>query len=46
MTLTIELQKMLRQWNYRQHYHPNLTEEERPHWDIHAGKLSSRRLLG
>ncbi|TVY58744.1 Oxidase ustYa [Lachnellula cervina] len=28
--------KMLRQWNYREHYHPNITEEDRPHWDIHA----------
>ena len=30
-------QKMLRQWNYREHYHPNISEEERTHWDIHAG---------
>ena len=29
---------MLRQWNYREHYHPNITESERPHWDIHAGE--------
>ncbi|KAI1407128.1 hypothetical protein F5Y13DRAFT_175597 [Hypoxylon sp. FL1857] len=28
--------KMLRQWNYREHYHPNVTEKDRPHWDIHA----------
>ncbi|CAG8961585.1 hypothetical protein HYFRA_00006119 [Hymenoscyphus fraxineus] len=28
--------KMLRQWNYREHYHPNITEKDRPHWDIHA----------
>ncbi|TVY82612.1 Cyclochlorotine biosynthesis protein R [Lachnellula suecica] len=28
--------KMLRQWNYREHYHPNITEDDRPHWDIHA----------
>ncbi|KAM3066193.1 hypothetical protein ACMFMG_012153 [Clarireedia jacksonii] len=27
---------MLRQWNYREHYHPDVTEEDRPHWDIHA----------
>ena len=32
---------MLRQWNYREHYHPNVTEEERPHWDIHAGQYFS-----
>ena len=40
MILKRTFQKMLRQWNYREHYHPNLTEEEQPHWDIHAGKLS------
>ncbi|KAF7945540.1 hypothetical protein EAE96_010307 [Botrytis aclada] len=28
--------KMLRQWNYREYYHPNVTEKERPHYDIHA----------
>jgi hypothetical protein len=28
--------KMLRQWNYREHYHPGLAPEDRPHWDIHA----------
>jgi len=28
--------KMLRQWNYRDHYHPNVTEADRPHYDIHA----------
>ena len=31
-------QKMLRQWNYRSHYHPNLTREESVHWDVHAGE--------
>ena len=30
---------MLRQWNYREHYHSDFKEDERPHWDIHAGKL-------
>ncbi|KAF2234770.1 hypothetical protein EV356DRAFT_144142 [Viridothelium virens] len=28
--------KMLRQWNYRDHYHPNLSESDHVHWDIHA----------
>jgi hypothetical protein len=30
-------QKMLRQWNYRKDYHPDVMGEERSHWDIHAG---------
>lgn len=32
---------MLRQWNYREHYHHDLEQHERPHWDIHAGKWSN-----
>ncbi|MCJ1464909.1 hypothetical protein MMC07_003524 [Pseudocyphellaria aurata] len=28
--------KMLRQWKYRDYYHPNLTREEEMHHDIHA----------
>lgn len=28
--------KMLRQWNYRDYYHPNLTEKERIHMASHA----------
>lgn len=28
--------KMLREWKYRDHYHPNLTEEEVSHKEIHA----------
>lgn len=28
---------MLRQWKYREYYHPNLTQEEEMHRDIHAG---------
>ncbi|KAI0388941.1 hypothetical protein F5Y17DRAFT_166154 [Xylariaceae sp. FL0594] len=28
--------KTLRQWNYREHYHPNLTNKERSHWEVHV----------
>ncbi|KAI1283598.1 hypothetical protein F5Y07DRAFT_394502 [Xylaria sp. FL0933] len=27
--------KMLRQWRYREHYHPQIPEEDKPHWEIH-----------
>ena len=29
---------MLRKWNYREHYHPNLTEHDYTHWASHAGE--------
>ncbi|KAK6593698.1 hypothetical protein H4I95_11090 [Botrytis cinerea] len=28
--------KMLRRWNYRDHYYPNITDPTIEHWDIHA----------
>lgn len=34
------VKKMLRQWNYRSHYHPDITEEESGHWIVHAGRLA------
>lgn len=30
---------MLRRWNYRDHYYPNMTDPTIEHWDIHAGNL-------
>ena len=29
---------MLREWVYRDHYHPDWKEEDLPHWMLHAGK--------
>jgi hypothetical protein len=29
---------MVRQWVYRDYYHPNLTKDEFEEWSIHAGK--------
>ena len=37
MILPLE-QKMLREWKYRDVYHPNITPEVYKHWDSHAGK--------
>ena len=31
-----EMQKMLRQLNYRDHYHPNLTVKELADWQVHT----------
>ena len=30
------MQKMLRQLNYRDHYHPNLTTQDQADWQVHA----------
>jgi hypothetical protein len=36
---------MVRQWVYRDYYHPDLTEGDIEEWSVHAGKrLSSPRL--
>jgi len=29
--------KMLRQWSYREHYHPNITSHEHQHLMVHIG---------
>ncbi|KAL5117426.1 hypothetical protein ACEQ8H_004742 [Pleosporales sp. CAS-2024a] len=34
------LQKYLRQWIYRQHYHPEVGPDEEPHWLLHTGKAA------
>lgn len=31
---------MLRRWNYRDYYYPNITDPTIEHWDIHAGNRS------
>ena len=31
---------MLRQWSYREHYHPNMTAHDRQHLEVHIGKES------
>ena len=33
-------QKVIRRWTYQDHYYPNLTPEERNHWEVHSGELS------
>ena len=33
------MQNMLRQWMYREHYHPNIQGDEYEHWNLHAGIL-------
>lgn len=35
MTMT-PAQKYLRQWIYRDHYHPNVGPDEEPHWLLHT----------
>ena len=35
-------QKAIRQWTYKDHYFPNLTAEEKAHWERHSGKYSFR----
>ena len=35
------LQKMLRQWNYRDHYYPRMTVAEKAHLSSHAGELEA-----
>jgi hypothetical protein len=32
---------MIRQWVYRDYYHPNLTSDDFEEWSIHAGKITS-----
>ncbi|KAI0199449.1 hypothetical protein F4808DRAFT_432520 [Astrocystis sublimbata] len=39
--LKLPSQKMLRQWIYRDHYHPNLTESDQAHWESHIGMFKS-----
>ena len=39
LTITPIEQKMLREWKYRDHYHPNITSVEYEHWDSHAGTM-------
>lgn len=38
--ITNILQKYLRQWIYRDHYHPEVGPEETPHWLLHIGEYS------
>lgn len=35
------LQKYLRQWIYRQHYHPDVGPDEEPHWLLHTGETAA-----
>ena len=32
---------MLREWTYRDYYHPNLTEVEAEHMNSHVGKFDA-----
>ncbi|MCJ1311319.1 hypothetical protein MMC25_004990 [Agyrium rufum] len=36
MIIFFNAQRMVRQWNYRGHYHPNITVEEAAHLEMHA----------
>ncbi len=36
---------MLRKWNYKDYYHPNLTHEEEEHMLSHAGTPSIHLLI-
>ena len=35
--LTYQLKKTLRQWKYKSHYFPNLTDEEHAYFEKHTG---------